>query len=111
MKYIREAKCNFGTKYNIHLDEIKVKEILITRVVKEYKGKSTSLSVIRNGEPVELMATVSKDGTLGFISDRSAYLNTLVEHKDYTIGESVAMGITKPFDAIVTFKSATLPPL
>ena len=73
-----------------------------TNKIKEYKGKSTSLSVIRNGEPVELMATVSKDGTLGFISDRSAYLNTLVEHKDYTIGESVAMGITKPFDAIVT---------
>lgn len=70
--------------------------------IKEYKGKSTSLSVIRNGEPVELMATIDKDGTLGFRGDTSGYLSTLVEHKDYTIGESVAMGIVKPFDAIVT---------
>ena len=73
-----------------------------TNKIKEYKGKSTSLSVIRNGEPVELMATVSKDGTLGFTRNSSAYLDTLIEHKDYTIGESVAMGITKPFDAIAT---------
>ena len=69
--------------------------------LKEYKGKTIPVSVIRNGEPVELMATVGADGKLGFIKT-SAYLKSLETHKDYTIGEGSAMGIIKPFDAIAT---------
>ncbi len=69
--------------------------------LKEYKGKTVPVSVVRKGEPVELMATIGQDGKFGFIRT-SAYLKGLETHKDYTLGESVAMGVVKPFEAIVT---------
>lgn len=67
----------------------------------EYKGKTTSLSIERKGEPVELMVNVGKDGTIGF-TNSTAYLDSLISREDYTIGEGIAMGITEPFKAIAT---------
>lgn len=47
------------------------------------------------------MATINKDGTLGF-SQTSPYLETLISHQDYTLGESFSKGIVEPFESIAT---------
>ncbi len=69
--------------------------------LKEYKGKTIPISVVRKGEPVELMASVDKEGKLGFFQS-SAYLTSLETHKDYTIGEGIVLGVKEPFEAIAT---------
>ena len=73
----------------------------LTNKLKEYKGKTTSLSIERKGEPVELMVNVNKDGTIGFFKS-TAYLDSLISKEDYTIGEGIAKGIVEPFEAIAT---------
>ncbi|WP_413532716.1 RIP metalloprotease RseP [Empedobacter brevis] len=73
----------------------------LTKKLKEYKGKTTSLSVERKGEPVELMVNVGKDGSIGFFRS-TAYLDSLISKEDYTIGEGIAKGIVEPFEAIAT---------
>lgn len=73
----------------------------LTNKLKEYKGKTVSLSVERKGEPVELMVNVDKDGSIGFLRS-TAYLDSLISKEDYTIGEGIAKGIVEPFEAIAT---------
>lgn len=67
----------------------------------QYKGKTVPLSIERKKEPIELMATINKDGTLGF-SQASPYLETLISHQDYTLGESFSKGLIEPFESIAT---------
>lgn len=47
------------------------------------------------------MVTVGKDGKVG-IGNRSSYLDSLEGRKDYSVGEGIALGVVKPFDAIAT---------
>ncbi|HEY4538891.1 MAG TPA: RIP metalloprotease RseP [Faecalibacter sp.] len=72
-----------------------------TQKVAEYKGKTVPFSVERKGQPIELMVTVGKDGKVG-IGNRSSYLDSLEGRKDYSVGEGIALGVVKPFDAIAT---------
>ena len=72
-----------------------------TNKVEEYKGKTVPFSVERNGQPVELMVTIGKDGKIG-IGNKSVYIDSLEGRKEYSIGEGIAQGIVKPYDAIVT---------
>lgn len=72
-----------------------------TTKVEEYKGKTVPFSVERNRNPVELMVTIGKDGKVG-IGNKSAYIESLEGRKEYSIGEGIAAGIVKPFDAIAT---------
>lgn len=69
--------------------------------LKQNKGKTIPLSVVRKGESIELMVSVNKDGKLGF-EPSSAYLNSLEVHRDYTVAEGVKMGLIQPFEAIAT---------
>ena len=67
----------------------------------EYKGKKVPFSIERNGQPVELMVDISKEGTIG-IERKSEYINSLIGHEKYSVGEGVAAGLVEPFNAIAT---------
>jgi regulator of sigma E protease len=72
-----------------------------TDKLQEYKGKSVPFSIERKGQPIELLVEIGKDGKIGFIQ-KSAYIDSLSGHKDYTITEGISKGLTEPFEAIST---------
>lgn len=63
-----------------------------------YSGKSTHISVLRNGDTLKFPVEVSKDGTLGFF--QQAYLQNEVEHFNYSFAESVPVGTGKAYEAL-----------
>ena len=69
--------------------------------VQEYKGRTIPVSVVRQGQPIELSVAVDKDGKIG-LGPKSAYTETLIATKEYSVGEGLAAGVVKPFEAIVT---------
>lgn len=72
-----------------------------TEKIEEYKGKTIPLSIERQGQPIELAVTVANDGKIG-LGAKSEYTKSLIGTKEYSVGEGLAEGIVKPFDAIAT---------
>ena len=72
-----------------------------TKKLEQYKGKTVALSVERQGQPVELMVAIDKEGKIG-IGNKSSYIDSLEGRRNYSIGEGLSAGVVKPFDAIAT---------
>lgn len=67
-----------------------------TEAVKPLKNEPITLGINRNGQPVTLRMTTTKDGTIGF------YPKLLLKrtHVDYTFGEALSVGTTQAFQVI-----------
>ncbi|WP_395090711.1 RIP metalloprotease RseP [Vaginella massiliensis] len=68
-----------------------------------YKGKSFPLTVDRNGDEVELMATLDKTGKLGVITTpETTYLASLANTREMGALESMKAAVNKTFGSVFT---------
>lgn len=57
------------------------------------KGKSVTLTLLRNKEMMRITSSVSKEGTLGFTSQNILTRDTIaIEHLNYSFGKSLIVG-------------------
>lgn len=69
----------------------------LSEVLTKHKNQEVIIKVLRQGQVIELTATVGKDGKLGF---QPAFFNSLYERKELTLTEALAKGTYTAFNVI-----------
>lgn len=70
----------------------------LSEVLAKHKNQDVTLKVLRQGQVIELTATVGKDGKLGF---QPAFFNQLYERKELSLGEALVKGTNTAFNVII----------
>ena len=71
----------------------------VTDALLQNKGKTISLSVLRNGTQENFNIPVDKDGKLGVMIDLKV-LNNFVTTKDYSVGQAIPRGFERTIEAL-----------
>lgn len=70
----------------------------VSPIIRPKAGKSVDLSVLRNGNPLELTIPVKEDGTIGILPYKQ--LLKYETHKDYSFGQSITRGFTQTIESL-----------
>lgn len=71
--------------------------------INKYKGQNIPISVMRNNNEIELMATVDQNGKLGVLTTPdTTYLKGLVNQQDLGVFGSLKEGVNRTFSSVFT---------
>ena len=75
----------------------------VSDILKQNKGKSVELSIIRNQQPLKVSVQVNDEGKLGFAFDSKIaqkYLDNSQTTKNYSFLEAIPRGFTRTIDVL-----------